>query len=706
MRLINVKTSKFEEFPDHRAPSYAILSHTWGSDVEELTFRDVEKGKTKNPGVGSVKLQGCCQQAMKDRVGYIWIDTCCIDRTNLVELSEAINSMFRWYQRASVCYAYLSDVPGDQNPREEGSKFRTSRWFRRGWTLQELLAPRRVVFYNSEWHRLGAKAQLRTVIEEITGIPQRFLTGGSNVESASVAQRMSWAAPRQTTRKEDLAYCLLGLFGIAMPMIYGEGGDRAFFRLQEQIMRSTRDHSILAWGLGEFTGDSAQSQAGGFLAAAPFDFARSGDIVPRDQRAAYLDLLEISGGSLRVSLSLLTTSTETIGLLNCGPEGNAQQVVGIPLAKVASGSANEYIRPRGRRSVLLLSTSSDAPREPIYIKNENGPTTQILDQPGWAYDDGDFADVDLELIDVVPRSSWHEGRSVIIPTTESDGSTVSPTLVRLRHDKEGSRDFILMLELKQQDTHHEAHHCVAICSRDTTSEELAGKLRRVIQKAAGRKTASNGLLNLQLVLKPSAGQSMFTIRPKTLLHPPDVTVDATIELLLEEGADVIEDKDARTAISYAVRGGREAPVHLLLRNGATSSIDPATAAWQLRQTLEGHTGSVQSVAFSHDSKLLASGSWDSTIRLWDPATGQLQQTLGGHTGSVASVAFSHDSKLLASGSSDSTIRLWDPATGQLRQTFEGHTSLVQSVAFSHDSKLLASGSHDKTIRLWDPDVNA
>ncbi|RYP68462.1 hypothetical protein DL770_008434 [Monosporascus sp. CRB-9-2] len=337
-------------------------------------------------------------------------------------------------------------------------------------------------------------------------------------------------------------------------------------RLQEQIMRSTRDHSILAWALGESTGDSAQSQAGRSLATAPFDFAHSGGIIPPDQRAAYLDLLEISGGSLRISLSLLTISTETIGLLNCGPEGNAQQ--------------------------------------------------------GWAYDDRDFADVNLKLVDVVPRSSWHEGRSVIIPTTESDGSTISPTLVRLRHDKEGSRDFILILELKQQDTHAKVHHCVAICSRDTPSEELAGKLRYVIQKAAGRKIASNGLLNLQLVIKPSAAQLMFTIRPETMLHPPDVTVDATIELPLEEPAD-------------------------------------ANATWQLRRTLEGHKSAVESVAFSHDSKLLASGSGDDTVRLWDPATGQLLQTLEAHKRFVTSVAFSHDSKLLAWGCGDYTVGLWE-----------------------------------------------
>ena len=527
MRLINVKTSKFEEFPEHRAPSYAILSHTWGSDIEELTFRDVKEGKTKKLGVGSLKLRGCCEQAMKDHVDYIWIDTCCIDKTNLVELSEAINSMFRWYQSASACYVYLSDVPDNQNPQEEGSKFRTSRWFRRGWTLQELLAPRRLVFYNRGWCRLGTKAQLRTVVEQITGIPNQFLTSNGNIKFASVAQRMSWAAPRQTTRQEDLAYCLLGLFGIAMPMIYGEGGQQAFFRLQEQIMRNTRDHSILAWGLGEYTGGSARYQGGGFLAAAPLDFADSGHIVPQDQSAAYLDTLDISGGSLRVSLSLLATSTETIGLLNCGPEGNGEQIVGIPLVKVASGGSNEYIRPRGRCSMLWSSTASDVPRELIYIKNDNGHDTQISDQQGWAYDEVEFADVDLELIDVVPDSFWHKEESIIIPTIRSNGNTTTPTLVRLRHGREGSPDFILILELYRQDAHIGAQHCVAICSRDTPSKELGDKLYHVIRKAAGRESASNGLLNLRLVLNPGAGQPVFTIRPEILLHPPEVTVNVT-----------------------------------------------------------------------------------------------------------------------------------------------------------------------------------
>ena len=127
MRLINVKTLKLDKFLDDKVPPYAILSHTWGKDSEELTFRNVEAGNIDKPGVGSIKFWGCCKKAEEDGLGYVWIDTCCIDKTSLVELSEAINSMFRWYEQASICYAYLSDVPSDGSPRKPGSKFQSSR---------------------------------------------------------------------------------------------------------------------------------------------------------------------------------------------------------------------------------------------------------------------------------------------------------------------------------------------------------------------------------------------------------------------------------------------------------------------------------------------------------------------------------------------------------------------------------------------------
>ncbi|EHK48834.1 hypothetical protein TRIATDRAFT_158198, partial [Trichoderma atroviride IMI 206040] len=333
MRLINTKTLKLEEFEDGWIPPYAILSHTWGSDSQELTFADVRKGidgiNDKQKQIGLAKFRKCCEQAQVDSIGYAWIDTCCIDKTNLVELGEAINSMFRWYSLAIICYAYLSDVPAGDDSSVLGSKFRTSRWFTRGWTLQELLAPRHLRFYNAVWHIIGTKGSKCTVVQEITHVPRQILLGIAKLHTESVAQRMSWAAQRETKRAEDLAYCLLGIFGITMPMIYGEGGREAFFRLQEQIMRTTRDDSILAWGLNNessmsnfqlFIGEDTFIH-GDILAASPSDFADSGQIVAREQTTNPLHSLDIYGGTLRAYLPLVTIdSGETLGLLSCGPK--------------------------------------------------------------------------------------------------------------------------------------------------------------------------------------------------------------------------------------------------------------------------------------------------------------------------------------------------------------------------------------------------
>lgn len=294
MRLIDTETFALRVFSDDEIPPYAILSHTWGPDSEELLLSDVQKGISKIPGkqesLGLTKFRKCCGQAKADKFDYAWIDTCCINKTDLVELGEAINSMFRWYNLATVCYAYLSDVPVGDDPSAHGSRFRTSRWFTRGWTLQELLAPKHLRFYNSEWHCIGTKGSRCTVIQEITRVPRHILLGVAELHTASVAQRMSWAAQRKTKRAEDLAYCLLGIFGITMPMIYGEGGREAFFRLQEQIMKTTRDDSILAWGLDDKPSMSNPKTSGNesfvygdILAASPLDFANSGEIVAGEQ---------------------------------------------------------------------------------------------------------------------------------------------------------------------------------------------------------------------------------------------------------------------------------------------------------------------------------------------------------------------------------------------------------------------------------------
>ncbi|KAH6900806.1 heterokaryon incompatibility protein-domain-containing protein [Thelonectria olida] len=210
-------------WPLNEAPPYAILSHTWG--IEEVTLKDLEAGDWKDrqdKREGHEKITGCCAAAAAEGFGYAWIDTCCIDKTSSAELSEAINSMFRWYHESAICYAYLRDVDSAQDPNSPDSDFSKSRWFTRGWTLQELLAPTEIVFLGRDWGEIGTKNTLQGAITKITRISSAALEDRS-FTNYSVAQKMSWAAGRCTTRPEDEAYCLLGLFDVNMPLLYGEG---------------------------------------------------------------------------------------------------------------------------------------------------------------------------------------------------------------------------------------------------------------------------------------------------------------------------------------------------------------------------------------------------------------------------------------------------------------------------------------------------
>lgn len=260
MRLLNTGNFEIEEFTDYNVPQYAILSHTW--EKGEVTFQDMNGADAKNKN-GYTKLEQCCSVAKDNGFQYVWIDTCCIDETSSAELSEAINSMYRWYQEAEVCYAYLADT----QTKDEVSK---SRWFTRGFTLQELIAPSNLIFFNEKWEKLGEKAELRQDVSDCTGIPVSILSGEDDLEAFSLAQRMSWAAKRETSRVEDRAYCLMGIFGVNMPLIYGER-ETAFIRLQEEIMRISDDHSLFAW--------RSPDNRGGLPATSPIAFINSYNIV-------------------------------------------------------------------------------------------------------------------------------------------------------------------------------------------------------------------------------------------------------------------------------------------------------------------------------------------------------------------------------------------------------------------------------------------
>ncbi|KAF2844758.1 HET-domain-containing protein [Plenodomus tracheiphilus IPT5] len=249
MRLLRLEHNgdfSLAEYVGKNLPRYAILSHTWGEDHEEVTFRDLTEGAGKSKA-GYYKLTFCAKQAAHDGLEFFWVDTCCIDKSSSAELSEAITSMFQWYSMAEKCYVYLSDVSiGSCVGKDLSFKhnwrlaFQFSKWFTRGWTLQELLAPLSVEFFSAEGKRLGGKDSLEREINNITGISVQALRG-TPLSEFSIGERMSWAERRKTKREEDAAYALLGIFGISMVSNYGEGQKRAFVRLRREIQKTLND---------------------------------------------------------------------------------------------------------------------------------------------------------------------------------------------------------------------------------------------------------------------------------------------------------------------------------------------------------------------------------------------------------------------------------------------------------------------------------
>ncbi|KAF5591842.1 ankyrin repeat-containing protein [Fusarium pseudocircinatum] len=317
MRLVNAQTIQLEFITDDNVPDYAILSHTW--EQEEVLFHDMGRDSAQLKK-GYAKLESCCRVARENGFEYIWDDTCCIDKTSSAELSEAINSMYRYYQEASICYVYLTDI-------STVSEISNSRWFTRGWTLQELIAPDAMIFFDKDWRVLGTKQSLVQVLSQRTSIPESILYDSQDLETTSIAQRMSWAADRVTTRKEDGAYSLMGIFGINMPLLYGEG-DKAFYRLQEEIMRVSDDHSLFAW--------KATTSHGGLLAPTPAAFKHSGDIIPWNPFTPYNSPYTITNKGVHMEAPFLAQDTSGRGLcvLHCTTIGTRDKLIAVHLRDV------------------------------------------------------------------------------------------------------------------------------------------------------------------------------------------------------------------------------------------------------------------------------------------------------------------------------------------------------------------------------------
>ncbi|KAL8308834.1 hypothetical protein RB597_000116 [Gaeumannomyces tritici] len=481
-------------------PPYAILSHRWAE--KELTYEDVtHKRFYRRRRRWGHKIEGFRAQAKKDGLAYMWIDTCCIDKANSAELSESINCMYQWYQSAYRCYAYISDVRqlGDghgQVTDDVETQLRRSVWFSRGWTLQELIAPSRVSFFDADWRFIGTRTDLSSVIQSATGITKSFLLGRAQPSQASAAQRMSWAAKRVTTREEDMAYCLLGLFGVSMPMLYGEGAEKAFLRLQEHITLLTSDDTILAWGLGP---DPA-SIPGGILATSPTQFAGSEHVVVTSKLKPRR--FEKVVNTLQMTVSVLERGgTAMYALLDCALENDEDCLLAIPLER--TDSSDTFVRPRGAGVAIIdpRNESVDSPRTIRVRIDRPSPSAPSLDLSSCI----DVAEIPfgLQLVDVHPRECWAKTRAMVVPARGLD-----IVILRVRPPRRSKADFVVVLKAHSALKGHserEAH--IMTLSKDhadsgpNSLQNLAAKLEVLGPKLYGKTTARIGNCGLRATVQ-------------------------------------------------------------------------------------------------------------------------------------------------------------------------------------------------------------
>lgn len=383
MRLINTRTLDLCEFIDDEIPErYAILSHRW--ENEEVTFQDWQILSVAKAKKGFAKIDMACKQAQKHGLDYLWVDTNCIDKTSSIELSEAVNSMFSWYQRSTVCYAYLSDVESirfDMTNESHVQQFRASEWFTRGWTLQELLAPVTLIFYSRGWSEIASRSTMADIICETTRIDTVYLDGNGRFKNASTAQKMSWVSRRETKRIEDMAYCMLGIFDVNLPLLYGEGR-KSFIRLQEEIIRTSNDQSIFCW---TWT-DSVPAEWVSLLAPCPQVFQYSEGFINVDSKIFNRTNFKVTNSGLSINLPVVRAWSYYLGILNASiinsAVNEAHRLVCIPIGS-HSGMNRASKRFTMRRlqyppGPLPVSPCLVRSQLPMYIWSIPGPTPDRL----------------------------------------------------------------------------------------------------------------------------------------------------------------------------------------------------------------------------------------------------------------------------------------------------------------------------------------
>jgi ankyrin repeat protein len=550
MRLLNTDNFEVKEFRDDEVPRYAILSHTW--DEEEVTFQDIEGTRAANKK-GYEKVKSCCSVARANGLKYVWIDTCCINKTSSAELSEAINSMYRWYQEADVCYSYLADVSSK-------AIFSGSRWFTRGWTLQELIAPSTVIFLNNEWKEIGTKASLRQDISNCTDIPVSILLGDDDLETVSIAQRMSWAAKRKTSRIEDRAYCLLGIFGINMPLIYGER-ETAFTRLQEEIMRISDDHSLFAW--------KSCDNRGGLLATSPAAFIGSGNIVQFNPFDTFNSPLTMSSRGIHLELRFIGIGPRGLGLaiLHCKERGGEDKPIAIyvkDLFLTMDRFERVWSEEFERLNLRKFRPSQYAIRR-ICIRK--GHMTRMQKSK------------DFKKCDSISPEEIYPNNTLINLLNLGERTAL------LRAAEKGLDDVVWLLltqsdveaNLGDEDGRTALSHAVSgghkmvvkmLLARSDVKADLEAKDGRTpLSRAA--ENGHEAVVKLLLETGKVDVESSDEYGRTPLSWAAEGGHEAVVKLLLETGKFDVESKDeyGRSPLSWAVEGGHEAVVKLLLETG-------------------------------------------------------------------------------------------------------------------------------------------